>query len=65
MNKTIITLLSGVAIGLLLAPGKGSETLNRVTDGLCDLKDRFKDKTEDMFITGEDTLQKEKLGTVL
>ncbi len=65
MNKTIITLLSGVAIGLLLAPAKGSETLNRVTGRLSDLKDRFKDKTEDMFITGEDALQKEKLGTVL
>ncbi len=65
MNKTIITLLSGVAIGLLLAPAKGAETINKVRDRLGDLKDRFKDKTEDMFITGEDTLQKEKLGTVL
>ncbi len=65
MNKTIITLLSGVAIGLLLAPAKGSETLNRVTGRLSDLKDRFKAKAEDMFITEEEPLQKEKLGTVL
>ncbi len=65
MNKTIIALISGVAIGLLLAPAKGSETLNRVTGRLSDLKDRFKVKAEDMFITGEDILQKEKPGTVL
>ncbi|HSZ33348.1 MAG TPA: YtxH domain-containing protein [Puia sp.] len=65
MKKAIIMLLSGVAIGLLLAPAKGSETLNRVTGKLSDLKDRLRDKAEDMFIAEEDTLQKEKLGTVL
>jgi gas vesicle protein len=50
MNKTFITLLSGVAIGLLLAPAKGSETVKSVSNKLGNLKDRFRDKAEDMFI---------------
>jgi len=33
MNKTFLVLLAGVAIGLLLAPEKGSETLKKVVDG--------------------------------
>ena len=65
MKKIIIALVSGVAIGLLLAPAKGSETVNKLRDRLSDLKDRFKDKTEDMFITNEYTPQREKLGIVL
>ncbi len=64
MNKKIIMLLSGIAIGLLLAPAKGSETLNRVANKLSDLKNRFVDKTEDMFILEGEEVQNENVETL-
>ena len=39
MNKTLITLLIGIGIGILIAPAKGSETIERIKDKLQDLKD--------------------------
>ncbi len=48
MNKTLIALLAGIAIGILIAPAKGSETRKKIKkgldglgDGLTGLKDKY------------------------
>ena len=64
MNKTFITLLSGIAIGLLIAPARGTETLNRVADKLNDIRDRFRDRADDMFIAGDEMVHNENVETV-
>lgn len=40
MNRTMLTLLTGIAIGLLLAPRKGSETWEKIMSCFDDLKDK-------------------------
>ena len=39
MNKTLVTLLVGIGIGILIAPAKGSETIEKIKDRLQDLRD--------------------------
>jgi gas vesicle protein len=56
MNKTFLTLLVGIAIGILVAPGKGSETWKKLVDGF----DEYKDKGTDLVKKGKDLLNKEK-----
>ncbi len=48
MNKVLIALLAGIAVGILIAPDKGSATraklmdsFNGLADDLSDLKDKF------------------------
>lgn len=41
MNKTLIALLAGVAIGILVAPDKGSNTRNKLIDGFNDVADEL------------------------
>ncbi len=48
MNKTLIALLTGIAVGILIAPAKGSVTrkklktrMNGFTEGLSELKDKY------------------------
>jgi len=48
MNKTLITLLIGIGIGILLAPDKGSETWKKLRDCLDDYKDRIGDEAEEL-----------------
>jgi gas vesicle protein len=60
MNKTMITLLAGVAIGLLVAPDKGSETFKRFTNGLKGLKDQASKEAENLYDTGKVGLEKGK-----
>ena len=48
MNKTLVTLLLGIGIGILLAPDKGSETWKKLVDCLDDFKDKLKDEAEDV-----------------
>ena len=43
MNRTMLTLLAGIAIGILLAPRKGSETWDKIMDSFDDLKDKAND----------------------
>ena len=47
MNKTLITLLVGIGIGILIAPDKGSETWKKLVDGINDLKDRIEDEADE------------------
>lgn len=48
MNKILLALLAGVAIGVLIAPDKGSETLRKLRGRLDDLKDEAKDQADDL-----------------
>ncbi len=43
MKKILFVLLTGVAIGMLLAPEKGSETWKKLVDGLDDFKGKALD----------------------
>ncbi|MEP7169763.1 MAG: YtxH domain-containing protein [Bacteroidota bacterium] len=48
MGKILIGVMAGVIIGMLIAPDKGSVTLEKITGMACDdLKEKFND-----FISG-------------
>jgi gas vesicle protein len=62
MGKFLTGVLAGVAIGLLVAPDKGSKTRQKITDALNDLlgeaKDRVNSSAEqfrDQFNGSDDT----------
>ena len=46
MNKIIIAFTSGIILGLLYAPAKGSNTRNKIANLGNDLKDRWNDITD-------------------
>jgi hypothetical protein len=48
MNRTFLTLLSGIAIGILVAPAKGSETLEKVSGKLTEFKNQLVDMAENI-----------------
>lgn len=48
MNKILLGLLAGVAIGVLLAPDKGSETLKKLRSRLNDYKDQAEDQADEL-----------------
>jgi gas vesicle protein len=54
MNKTLLTLLVGIGVGILIAPAKGSETWKKMVDGLNDLKDKLEEEAEDVVGKAKD-----------
>ena len=60
MNKTFLTLLVGIGIGILVAPAKGSETWRKLVDGLDEYKDKISDKGADLADKAKGVLNKEK-----
>jgi gas vesicle protein len=58
MKKAFWLILTGIAIGILVAPDKGSETLKKIKDKLDDLKDRAADNINDMVDTVRESTQK-------
>jgi gas vesicle protein len=60
MNRFLMTLLAGVAIGLLIAPAKGSETWRRLVDGMDEYKDRVSDEANDVYEAGSDAVKNGK-----
>ena len=60
MNKTLITLIAGIAIGLIVAPAKGSETLKKLKDGFNDYKDNAEDEIDHAYNQGKNILKQGK-----
>ena len=60
MNKTFLTLLVGIGIGILVAPAKGSETWRKLVDGLDEYKDKLSSKGADLVDKGKDVINREK-----
>ena len=44
MNKVFIALLVGIAVGILIAPAKGSESMSKLGGRLNGLVNKFKSK---------------------
>jgi gas vesicle protein len=47
MNKILLGLLAGIAIGVALAPDKGSKTRQKIRDGFDDFKKKATDAARD------------------
>lgn len=60
MNRFLMTLLAGVAIGLLVAPAKGSETWRKLVNGIDDYKDKVSGEANDLFESGADAVRNGK-----
>jgi YtxH-like protein len=60
MNKILLGLLAGVAIGLIVAPDKGSETLRKFREGFDDAKDKASDAAEDLWQKGSKAFRNAK-----
>jgi hypothetical protein len=60
MNKTFLTLIVGIGIGILVAPAKGSETWKKLVDGLDEYKDKLSSEGTDLVDKGKDVINKEK-----
>ena len=58
MKKALYLILAGVAIGILVAPGKGSETWRKLKDGFDDWKEGAMDQINDMVSQGKDLVGK-------
>jgi gas vesicle protein len=62
MKKALWLILAGVAIGILVAPDKGSETMKKIKESLDDLRDKAMDSFDDVVDTGKDMVSKGKKG---
>ncbi len=60
MNKIILALAAGVAIGLLVAPEKGSKTRQKLRDGFDEYKDKATDAANDFVDKVDRTYTKVK-----
>ena len=58
--KALYLILAGVAIGILVAPDKGSETWRKIKDSFDDWKDGAMDKVNDIVGQGNDVVDKAK-----
>ena len=60
MKGLLFVLLAGVAVGMLLAPEKGSKSLNKLMDGLDDVKKKTLDEIDSLVSQGKDLASKGK-----
>ena len=58
MKKILFVLLAGVAVGMLLAPEKGSESWKKFVDGLDDIKDKAVDEINNLVDKGKGLVAK-------
>jgi len=62
MKKAFWLIMTGVAIGILIAPDKGSETWKKISDNLDDLKDKARQGMDDLKNSVRDMGKKGKEG---
>ena len=60
MNKILVGLLAGIAIGVLLAPDKGSETLRKIRSRISDYTDQAEDEADDLADKARSAINKGK-----
>ena len=60
MKKALYLILAGVAIGILVAPRKGSETWEKLVDEINDWKNEAMDKVDDLKSKGDELFKKGK-----
>ena len=60
MKKAFYLILAGVAIGLLIAPAKGSETWQKIKDSFDDLKNDSLDHVNDIIADGQSKVSQVK-----
>jgi len=53
MNKVLVALFAGIAVGILIAPAKGSETRKKIARGVNGLADELSD-LKDKYLPNED-----------
>jgi gas vesicle protein len=58
MKKLLFVLGTGVVIGLLIAPEKGSDTWKKLMDGLDDIKDKAEDEINSLVGKGKSLFAK-------
>jgi hypothetical protein len=58
MKKIILAAIAGIGIGILLAPRKGTETVQKLRDRLKDYSDETTDEAEDMLQKGKKAFAK-------
>ncbi len=61
MKSLLLVLLAGVAIGLLLAPEKGSESWKKLADSLDDVKNKTMDEIDNLVTKGKVLASKGKV----
>jgi gas vesicle protein len=62
MKKALYLILAGVAIGILVAPAKGSETRRKLRTTFDDWKEGAMDQVNDMISQGKDLVGNKKDG---
>jgi len=60
MKKAFYLILTGIAVGILIAPRKGSETWQKLKDGFDDWKDDTRDQVNDIISQSRDVAGKGK-----
>ena len=60
MKGLLFVLLAGVAVGMLLAPDKGSESWKKLVDSLDDVKKKTMDEIDSLVTKGKDLASKSK-----
>jgi gas vesicle protein len=53
MNKIMIGLITGIAIGILIAPAKGSDTRKKLVDRFTDFTEDLSDNTDQLYSSGK------------
>jgi hypothetical protein len=63
MRKVFYLILTGIAFGILVVPGRGSETWQKIAEFLDDLKSKTKNTINDL-IGGTKNMAEEEKATV-
>ena len=56
MNKVLIALLTGIAVGILAAPRKGSDTRKKLFDDFNDLANEFSRTASEVYDAEKDMI---------